>query len=405
MKVGVALSTTPGYSETFFRYKIKGLQENGVEVNLFCQNKNDDFTLCPVVVSPRVSRNPFLQLWFFIKEFVLLLPYLSRVIRYVKLERSEGTAWLQIFKKVYLNAHLLKAKLDWLHFGFATMALGSETVAKAIGAKMAVSFRGFDMTVYPVKNPGCYQMLWRHIDKAHTISDSLLKLAVKHGMPENTPFEKITPAIDVDLFQSNSPNYSSLEKPVLITTARLHWIKGYESTLEALAILKEEGVDFMYKIIGEGKEYERIAFAAYQLGLKDSVQFLGKLPHAEVKRELEEASIYIQYSIQEGFCNAVLEAQAMGKLCIVSNAEGLTENVLHGKTGWVVPKYSPYLLAEQIKKVLLMADHEKSKITQNAVNRVREEFHVQKQQREFLEFYGVTTKSEDLPQSAQGTSL
>lgn len=387
MKIGLVLSQPPGYSETFFRSKIRGLQENGVEVCLFCQNNKNEFKLCPVIVSPRVSKNPFLQLWFFMKEFVLLLPYVSTVIRYVKLERSEGIAWLQIFKRVYLNAHLLKAKLDWLHFGFATMALGSETVAKAIGAKMAVSFRGFDMTVYPVKNPGCYQMLWRHIDKAHTISDNLLKLAVKHGMPENTPFVKITPAIDIDLFQSNLSNSTPKGNPVLITTGRLHWIKGYVSTLEALAILKEEGVDFMYKIIGEGKEYERIAFAAYQLGLKDSVQFLGKLSHDEVKRELEKANIYLQYSIQEGFCNAVLEAQAMGKLCIVSNAEGLTENVLHGKTGWVVPKYSPYLLAEQIKKVLLMADHEKLKIAQNAVNRVREEFNVEKQHREFLSFY------------------
>ena len=163
MRIGIVLSQPPGYSETFFRSKILGLQENGVEVNLFCQNKNDDFTLCPVVVSPRVSRNPFLQLWFFMKEFVLLLPYVSTVIRYVKLERSEGTAWLQIFKKVYLNAQLLKAKLDWLHFGFATLALGSETVAKAIGAKMAVSFRGFDVAVYPVKYPNCYNILWKYV--------------------------------------------------------------------------------------------------------------------------------------------------------------------------------------------------------------------------------------------------
>jgi len=388
MRIGIVLSQPPGYSETFFRSKIKGLQENGVEVHLFCQNKNDDFTLCPVVVSPRVSKNPFLQLWFFIKEFVLLLPYVSRVMRYVKLERAEGTGWGQVFKKLYLNAHLLKAKLDWLHFGFATMALGSETVAKAIDAKMAVSFRGFDMVVYPVKNPGCYNVLWKHIDKVHTISNSLLHLAVKHGMPENTPFEKITPAINIDLFQSETTELSSKERPVLITTARLHWIKGYVSTLEALALLKEQGIDFVYKIIGEGKEYERIAFAAYQLGLTERVQFLGKLPHAEVKQELEEASIYIQYSIQEGFCNAVLEAQAMGKLCIVSNAEGLTENVLHGKTGWVVPKYSPYLLAEQIKKVLLMDVEEKAVISKNAVERVRRKFNVEKQTKEFVGFYG-----------------
>src|SRR5690554_3939374 len=230
-------------------------------------------------------------------------------------------------------------------------------------------------------------MLWRHIDKAHTISDNLLKLAVKHGMPENTPFEKITPAINIDLFQSETTELSSKERPVLITTARLHWIKGYVSNLEALALLKEQGVEYVYKIIGEGKEYERIAFADYQLGLTERVQFLGKLPHAEVKQELEEASIYIQYSIQEGFCNAVLEAQAMGKLCIVSNAEGLTENVLHGKTGWVVPKYSPYLLAEQIKKVLLMEEGKKLEMAQNAVKRVRKEFNVEKQHGEFLTFY------------------
>ncbi|NGX84081.1 glycosyltransferase family 4 protein [Aequorivita sp. KMM 9714] len=399
MRIGIVLSQPPGYSETFFRSKILGLQENGVEVNLFCQVINDEFTLCPVIVSPRVSKNPFLQLLFFIKEFVLLMPYISTVLRYVKLERAEGTGWAQVFKKLYLNAHLLKAKLDWLHFGFATMALGSETVAKAIGAKMAVSLRGFDIAVFPIKYPNCYMLLWKYVDKVHSISDDLLNLALKYGLSKNVPVEKITPAIDVNVFKTSKEDEHKLDVPVFMTTGRLHWKKGLVATLEALAILKEEGVDFTYKIIGEGKEYERIAYAAYQLGLKDRVQFLGKLPHAEVKQELEEASIYLQYSIQEGFCNAVLEAQAMGKLCIVSNAEGLTENVLHGKTGWVVPKYSPYLLAEQIKKVLLMADHEKSKITQNAVNRVREEFNVQKQQREFLEFYEVTTNSGDLPQS------
>src|SRR5690606_33804472 len=98
-----------------------------------------------VILSPKVSKNPLVQFLFMVKEYFLLLPYLPVVVRYIKLERQEGTAWTQLLKKTYLNAHLLKSKLDWLHFGFATMALGSETVAKAIGAKMAVSLRGFDM--------------------------------------------------------------------------------------------------------------------------------------------------------------------------------------------------------------------------------------------------------------------
>ena len=387
MRIGIVLSQTPGYSETFFNSKIKGLREHGMDVRLYCQSKKEDFNLCPLILSPRVSRNPLMQFWYFLKEFVLLLPHLPAVIRYIKLEHKEGTGFLQIFKKIYLNAHLLKAKLDWLHFGFATLALGSETVAKAINAKMAVSFRGFDIAVYPVKNPGCYKRLWKYVDKVHTISNDLLMLAKKHGLHAKVPVEKITPAIDINLFQSKPTDFQEAKNIVFLTTGRLHWKKGFVHTIEALAILKAQGLNFTYKIIGEGPEYERIAFAAYELGLRNEVLFLGKLPHHQVKHELESASIYIQYSLQEGFCNAVLEAQAMGKLCIVSNAEGLSENVLHELTGWVVQKYAPNALAQTISKVVALSPEEKSTISQNAQKRVKEEFNIEKQQKEFLNFY------------------
>lgn len=387
MKIGLVLSQTPGYSETFFRSKIAGLQKNGVEVTLLCQRNKDKFDLCPVFESPKVTDNPVMQAFYFLKEFTLLIPYLSKVCRFVKLERKQGTNGLGLLKKIYLNAHILKADLDWLHFGFATQALGRETIAKAIGAKMAVSFRGFDIAVYPVKYPGCYYTLWQYVDKIHTISDDLLNLAIKYGLPEHIPAIKTTPAIDIDLFSSNSDDKQSSERIVFMTTGRLHWKKGLTQTIEALAILKAKGWDFLYKIVGEGVEYEPIAFATYELGLSENIQFLGRIPHDTIKEELEAADIYLQYSVQEGFCNSVLEAQAMGKLCIVSNAEGLPENVLHEKTGWVVPKYSPELLAAQIEKVLLMDAEKKIRISKNAVERVRREFNVEKQEREFVEFY------------------
>lgn len=386
-RIALILSNAPGYSETFFNSKIKGLQAQGMEVRLFCQSKNDDFSLCPVTERPKVSRNPLLQSWYFLKEFVLLLPHFPAVARFIKLERKEGTGGMLLLKKIYLNAHLLKVKPDWLHFGFATLALGSETVAKAIGAKMAVSFRGFDITVYPVKNPGCYKTMWKYVDKIHTLSDSLVNMARSHGLPDGIPVVKITPAIDINLFKTENPGIQPTEKIVFMTTGRLHWIKGYVSVIQALAILKSQGLDFNYKIIGEGKEYERIAFAAHQLGLKENVEFLGKLLHTEVKKELEHADIYLQYSLQEGFCNAVLEAQAMGKLCIVSNAEGLAENVLHEQTGWVVAKQTPKQLAEKIKEVIALDEQEKQIIRRQAVERVKNEFNLEKQQREFVEFY------------------
>ncbi len=59
--------------------------------------------------------------------------------------------------------------------------------------------------------------------------------------------------------------------------------------------------------------------------------------------------IYVQPSLNEGFCNAVLEAQAMGKLTIASNVGGLPENIVDGKTGWLFENLSSESLAQQIE--------------------------------------------------------
>ncbi|MBR9845704.1 MAG: glycosyltransferase, partial [Algicola sp.] len=91
--------------------------------------------------------------------------------------------------------------------------------------------------------------------------------------------------------------------------------------------------------------------------------------------------------VQEGFCNAVLEAQAMGLMCIVSNAEGLSENVMHNKSGWVVPKREPNLLAKKIREVIYLDEVEKKTIREFAVNRVRSQFGLEDQNLSFLKFY------------------
>ncbi len=390
MKIGLVLSQTPGYSETFFTSKIKGLRDNGVEVLLFCQAKKNDFRLCPVIESPKVSRNPLTQFWYFLKEFFLLLPHLPVVLRYIKLERNEGTGIFLILKKIYLNAHLLKAKLDWLHFGFATMALGSETVAKAIGAKMAVSFRGFDINVYPIKHFNCYKGLWKHVDKVHSISQYLLSKAVSMGLPAETPFAIITPAVQLDSLPSSKVQIAKGSIKI-VTIARLTWIKGLNIAIETMDILKKKGFGFTYYIIGDGDENytERYKFMVHELELKEEVVFCGKLSHKETLEQVSSADLYVQPSLNEGFCNAVLEAQAMGKLTIASNVGGLPENIVDGETGWLFESQSHESLLQQIEMVLALNEADRIKISQNAKKRVLEEFNIENQKRAFLDFYNI----------------
>lgn len=388
MRIGIVLSSTPAYSETFFRSKIEGLIKHGFMVTLYCRKKEEGFNLCPVIVGPKVSSNPLVQAFYFLKEFLLLLPYVKRVLKYIRLEKKEGTSPFHIFKKLYLNADLLKANVDWLHFGFATMALGSEILAKAIGAKMAVSFRGFDINVYPIKNPGCYSKLWLHVDKAHSISNYLLEKAQQMGLSQNISSQIITPAVQLNLLPKAS--FIEFSKPIkIVTIARLNWIKGLDLAISAMKILKDKGLYFEYSIIGDGdqKQTERYKYMTYELGLQNEVIFKGKMAHKDTLGALANAHLYIQPSLNEGFCNAVLEAQAMGKLCIVSNKGGLPENIVDGKTGWLFPEYSPKSLVETIERVLGLSKVKQQLISENAQERVKEEFNIEKQNGEFLKFY------------------
>lgn len=388
MKIGLVLAATPGYSETFFTSKIKGLQKQGHGVIIYTRRKESNFSLCPVMEAPKVYGSGIRQLIAMKWTFLLLIPSLGKVIRYAKLERCQGTGFAALLKKIYLNSHMLSAKVDWLHFGFATQALGSELVAKAVGAKMAVSFRGFDLNVYPIKHPDCYKLLWKEVDKVHSISNYLLKRAWEMGLTKAVPYQVITPAVMIEQLPKglNDTTHGELK---FVTIARYNWIKGLDVGIEAMKHLKNNGLDFEYHIVGGGaqKEYERYAFQAHQSGLQNELVFHGKVSHEKTLSLLAMASIYIQPSLNEGFCNAVLEAQAMGKLCVVSNAGGLPENIKDGVSGWLFETGNAIELAKRINEVLELTAERKAQVSSVAKSRVREHFSIEKQQIEFVSFY------------------
>lgn len=388
MKIGLVLPDLPVYSETFFRNKILGLQESGNQVLLFVQHPKAKSTYlnCKVVKAPKLSGNPFIVTFTVISQLIkTVLFYPSKSFKLYQLNKKDSLSFRQNLKQIIASQFLLSEQLDWLHFGFGTMALERENIAQAIGARMAVSFRGFDIGIYPIKHPRCYTSLFQKVDRIHVISDDIRQLLYKEGLHWNKQILKITPAIDVSFFEPNIPSEKEVLK--LVTIARLHWKKGLETTLEALSLLKNNNIDFHFTIIGTGSELDRLQFATYQLGLSGNVTFAGKLTPKEVKKQLSNADIYLQYSIQEGFCNAVLEAQAMGLLCIVSDAEGLSENVLNNQTGFVIAKQNPILLFEKINEVIALPEIRKQAIRNQAVERIQKEFNLEKQQKDFLVFY------------------
>ena len=92
----------------------------------------------------------------------------------------------------------------------------------------------------------------------------------------------------------------------------------------------------------------------------DRVSFLGRVPHSELVRHLQNSDVFFHPSIWgEPFPLAVLEAMAAGVPVVASRAGGLVESIEDGETGLLVEPCNATALAEAIIFLLKNADTRK----------------------------------------------
>jgi len=132
---------------------------------------------------------------------------------------------------------------------------------------------------------------------------------------------------------------------------RLVSTKGAHILLQAAQRLKERGLKFRVRIIGEGPERSRLEAQAEALQLKDDVAFLGYLPSAKLDETLAEAVAIVTPSLGgEVFGLVVAENMMNGRLLIVSDIGALAEVV--GDAGLRFPPGDVKRLADCMQKVL-----------------------------------------------------
>lgn len=396
MRIGIIIPSPPAYSETFFTSKIKALQEKGNEVILFANSKdrkNNDFS---VVYAPKLHPNSLVRMF---QSFYLLIGVFVKAPKVSsklwRLHRSSGDGIVASLKSIIISAHIINHNLDWLHFGFATMGVDREFVGKAIGAKVAVSFRGYDIHQTSLTHgPEYYERLFEQTDVIHSISNYLINHARWYfNLSEFVKIQVIQPAIDTDKFKFQNPqnNLGKNKRLRLLVVSRLHWIKNIEDIIHSLSLLIHKyGMDAELTIVGDGNQYERLKYAAYQLGVYKQVVFKGMVSSDQIPKFYHEHDIFIQYSHAEGFCNAVLEAQASGTLVVVSDTEGLIENISVNETGWSAQRSDPHALASTILKVYNLPEPIKAEVRQNARLRVEKQFNLHNQIEQFVNMYNQT---------------
>ena len=138
--------------------------------------------------------------------------------------------------------------------------------------------------------------------------------------------------------------------PLLVACGRLEHQKGYPYLLRAFALVLKQR-DSRLWIVGQGTERKRLEEMTEQLGISESVKFLGF--QTNPYPYMAAADVFVLSSLHEGFGNVLVEAMACGVPVVSTDCpHGPNEIVTHQENGLLVPPANESQLAQAIISAL-----------------------------------------------------
>jgi colanic acid/amylovoran biosynthesis glycosyltransferase len=324
-----------------------------------------------------------------IKNLLILLFLPLRIISYLR--KTKKTSIIKRLRRIYVNAEImLQRNVSAIHYLFANNAIGRLEFSEVLGAKTSIGLRGYDITFYPINHPDTYgEKFWSKIDSIQYNSEDLYNWAKIWGANSQTPKTKITAAVNNEYIKNEIEVKVKIDITVikLVFIGRLHWKKGIDSLFRVMELLRKDGIDFSFDIIGDGPEMEKCRFMAKLLGIEAKVILHGKLSQDKIIKILDECDVLVAPSLQEGCSNVVLEAQARGLYCVVSESEGMNEVVEADVTGKICKRFSDKDILSAILEYQQKTYDERMKIAKHSIKRIYNDFSRKKQLKEWAEYF------------------
>lgn len=248
----------------------------------------------------------------------------------------------------------------------AHYASGYGTTARLVAHHpWVLSVWGSDVYDFPYKSPLHKWLVRKNLMAADVVAST------SHCMAEQTrsiaPGLKeipVTPfGVDMQAYSNAEGLATNNDKLVIGTVKSMASKYGIDTLIEAFALLVRKLADtqpelaryVQLRLVGGGPQMDEYKNLATRLDLADKVEFVGRVPHQEVPRELAKLDVYVALSRldSESFGVAIIEAGAARRPVVVSDAGGLPEVTLDGVTGLVVPRENPQAAADAIEKLVL----------------------------------------------------
>lgn len=135
----------------------------------------------------------------------------------------------------------------------------------------------------------------------------------------------------------------------LVTVCRVSLEKHLENVVFCAKKLKDNKVNFKWKIVGDGAEFSKIKGMIGDSNLSDSLILVGEKsnPYPYIK----EADLYVHSSYIESQGLTILEAMALNVPCVVTKTNGPCE-FIEDRVNGILTEQSPVSLAENVEKIL-----------------------------------------------------
>jgi glycosyltransferase involved in cell wall biosynthesis len=174
------------------------------------------------------------------------------------------------------------------------------------------------------------------------------------------------------------PEYRDIaEMPLIGAMGVFRRKKGFHVMIQALKILKEDGVKFKAVIAGKGRLYYYLKYLRIKLNLQDELIIRGWVSNEDRDDFIDNIDIYVLPSRTETFGMVVVEAMARMKRVIATKCGGPEGVITDGLNGFLVEKENPVDLARKLKQILADDPDGSAVVARNAGKEALENYTMQ----------------------------
>lgn len=226
--------------------------------------------------------------------------------------------------------------------GYAAALLG-----RWLGVPVTITLRGTEARL--AKSPPHRRLMQVAMDAAarvFSVADALKQTAVDIGVPA-AKVRVVGNGVDLGKFQpiprqdARQALGLAADAPVLVSVGGLCERKGFHRVIACLPELQLSFPGIRLLVVGgpsaEGDWTAQLQQLVAELGLQDTVVFLGAMPPDKLKVPLSAANVFVLSTRNEGWANVFLEAMACGLPVVTTDVGGNREVVCRPELGTIVP--------------------------------------------------------------------